>query len=230
MFTRRSFFSRIPRYVAVLITIGLLIITGVVMYFYTKYQEKWLMALVVVLTLAFVLSMNAMVARFAVFKPKARKFPKEYYEIQTFSEIESRLVKAGFKKTNRQFGEGFIKIEGTVAYKILLVEKSELYFDKDDSGSQEPTKGINRCTKLVGFEIFFENSADVLKRIPDFSFKGDKVLYEGFYVDKEKGYIIEANKIDVEPHIEEYNRLIEILGFTKKEYVEEETKGKKNGK
>lgn len=226
MFGRKPFLLTIPRYLTVIITIALLAITGVVMYFYTKYQEKYLMVLVVVLTLMFVLSMNTMVSRFAVFKMKAPKYPKGYYEVMSVSTIESNLLKAGFEKTNRQFGEGFIKIEGRTAYKVLLVEKSEKYFGQEKDNNQKPTKGIDKCNKLIGFEIFFENKDEIKKRIPDFSFKGEKILYEGFYLDNEINRLVEANKIETEPHQEEYKRLKEIIGFKEEEYIEEEPKRK----
>ncbi len=225
MFGRKPFFYRIPRYILVLITLVLLVLSGVVMYFYTVNQNPLLMTLTIILTILFVISMNATISRFAVFKPKPIKYPKAYYEGKSFLELDQTLTKQGFNRNSQAFGEGFIKIEGKTAYKVLLVDRPDIYFDPDKKEvKQKPTKGIEKCTRLIGFEIFFKTNDEVLKRIPDFSFKGDKVLYDGFYFDEEKNQLVEANKIDVAPHNEQYKRMIEILGLKEIEKKEDGTK------
>lgn len=221
MLGRNSFFNRIPKLATIVITFLLMIVSGLVMYLYTVTQNTLYMALTIVCTIMFVFSMNATIARFATFKMKPPKFPKAYYKLPTIATLESRLVRAGFTKTNRQFGIGFIKIEGKTAYKLLIVENADIYFAPDkQKESQKATKGIEKCNELVGFEIFYDITEEVLRRIPDFSFKGDRVLYEGFYADKEKDLLVEANKIEVDNHIDAYNRLMAILEFEKSDYVE----------
>lgn len=184
------------------------------MYLYTIKQNQLWMVLTIVCTILFVFSMNTTISRFAVFKPKPVKYPKGYYEPRSFAELESALLKQGFNNSHMPFGEGFVKIEGKTAYKVLLVEKPDLYFDPEKKEvQQKPTKGIEKCNRLVGFEIFYNTTESHLKRLPDFSFKGDKVLYDGFYFDYDANQIIEANKIDVSPHNEQYERLKTLLNF-----------------
>lgn len=217
MFNRKSFFAKLPKWACFLITLGIMVITGVLMFLYVKYQEKYLMTLVIIFSVLFVISMNLLVARIAVFKPKPIKYPQAYYSGDGVATLESKLKNQGFKVVKRSFGTGFIKIENKVAYKILLVEDPDKYFNNDDDTTQETTKGIDKCKRFVGFEIFYEKTEEVIKRIPDFSFKGDKILYEGFLYDASTDTYIETNKIDTTPHEEYYNRMMEFVGFVKKE-------------
>lgn len=227
MFNRKPFFMRIPRFLLVIITLVLMLLSGITMYYYTVYSKSWLMALVIILTIMFIIAMNTTISRFAVFKMKPPKYPKAYYRAMSFSTLDSALQKEGFSRTSQSYGEGFIKIEGKTAYKVLLVDKPDIYFDPDKKEvKQKPTKGIDKCTRLVGFEIFFRLNDEVTKRIPDFSFKGDKVLYDGFYLDEEKNLLVEANKIDAGIHQEAYERLKEILNLEEVVYKEPEKKKK----
>ncbi len=205
--------SRISKKLSIIITITSLLITAGLVWIYVLHpDQKWLMGFIMVMSVVFVLSMNLMISKIAVFKPKPIKYPRGYYKGQKMGSLENKLVKAGFKASPRQFGIGFIKIEEKTAYKIILIKNAESYFNQSNE-KQTPTKGIDKCTEFVGFEIFYDVTEEVAKRLPDFSFKGDNVLYEGFYYDPEFDVIVEANKIDPENHLESYNHFKEILEF-----------------
>lgn len=204
--------SRISKKMSIVITITSFVILALLMWLYVLYPKKWLMVFVIIMSVVFVLSMNLMISKVAVFKPKPAKYPKGFYKGQTMGSLESKLVKSGFKANPRQFGSGFIKIEGKTAYKIILIKNAESYFNQGDE-KQTPTKGIDKCNEFIGFEIFYDVTEEVAKRLPDFSFTGDNVFYEGLYYDPEYDVIVEANKIDAKSHTNSYQHFKGILGL-----------------
>lgn len=217
MFGQNRWFNRIPKKVFIIITILIFLLEVGLIFVYSKYPEKPLMVAIMVLSVLFVISINALVTRIAVFKPKKIKYPQEYYHGISYLKMESKLLSAGFTKTPRSFGASFIKIENKTAYKILLISSYEKYFNNEEKDDTKPTKGIEKCTSFIGFEIFFKYNEMVLERLPDFSFKGPNVLYSGFFYHEETDTLVECNKLNPEPHEEIYNKFISTLSLTKKD-------------
>ena len=122
--------SRISKKMSIVITITSFVILALLMWLYVLYPKKWLMVFVIIMSVVFVLSMNLMISKVAVFKPKPAKYPNGFYKGQTMGSLESKLVKSGFKANPRQFGSGFIKIEGKTAYKIILIKINYFLFIK----------------------------------------------------------------------------------------------------
>ena len=174
-------FQKLPKKVFVIITVLVFLIQIGLILLYMKYPTKPLMVGIMIVSILFVVSINALVSRVAVFKPKKIKYPQEYYYGVSYLKLESKLLSTGFSKTNRSFGASFIKIDKQTAYKIVLISDYEKYFGNDDKDDSKPTKGIEKCSKFIGFEVFYKYNEVVLQRLPDFSFKGPNVFYNGLY-------------------------------------------------
>lgn len=227
MFGQSSWSKRISKKVLAIITLVLFLGEIGLIVLYMKYPEKPVMIGIMVMCILFMIAINTLVAKIAVAKEKKITYPRNYYNGISFLTLESKLKSAGFIKTQRVFGESFIKIEGKTAYKILLVENPDKYFDNTEE-KESKIKGLDKCNKFIGIEIFYKLNETVLTRIPDFSFKGEKILYSGYFYHEESDTLVEANAIDVSPHEVEYNRFKEILGLTLKEnpFKESETEKK----
>lgn len=204
-------YKPLSRRTTIIITISsFLILVGLICLYIFKLNEQWLMILIMIMSVVTMVSLNSMISKLVVFKPRKIKYPKEYYEGAGYTALEARLNRSGFKMTSKQYGSGFIKIEGKTAYKVILIENDDRYFNQAQS-NDKPTKGIDKCEEFVGFEIFLNPTEASLKRLPDFSFTGDNVFYTGFYLDRENNLLVEANKIDPKLHNESYLHLKEML-------------------
>lgn len=201
----------------IIITIAsFVILVGLICLYIFKLNEKWVMVLIMIMSVVSMVSLNSMISKLIVFKPRKINYPKGYYEGQNYTMLEAKLNKAGFKMTSKAYGSGFIKIEGKTAYKVILIENDERYFNQGES-NEKATKGIDKCEEFIGFELFLKPTDDSLKRLPDFSFSGDNVFYTGFYYDLENNLLVEANKIDPKNHLQSYLHLCEMLGLNEKE-------------
>lgn len=210
-------FSKIPKKVFIIITVLVFLIQIGLIFLYMKYPTKPLMVAIMIVSVLFVITINALVSKIAVFKPKKIKYPQEYYYGVSYLKLESKLLSAGFNKTSKNFGASFIKIDKETAYKILLISDYEKYFNNDEKDDSKPTKGIEKCTKFIGFELFYKYDEKVLTRLPDFSFKGPNVFYNGFFYHEETDTLVECNKQNPEQHTDIYNKFITILGLVKKD-------------
>lgn len=206
-------FKPLSRKNTIIITIvSFVVLIGLICLYVFKLNEKWLMVLIMIMSVVSMVSLNSMISKLIVFKPRKQLYPKGYYEAQGYEALEAKLNKAGFKMTSKQYGSGYIKIEGKTAYKVILIENDDRYFNQGQS-NDKPTKGIDKCEEFIGFEFFLRPTEASLKRLPDFSFTGDNVFYTGFYFDSENNMLVEANKIDPKLHNDSYLHLKEMLGL-----------------
>ena len=65
--------------------------------------------------------------------------------------------------------------------------------------------------------MFYKYNESVLQRLPDFSFKGPNVFYNGFFYHEETDTLVECNKQNPESHQEIYEKFISMLGLEKKD-------------
>lgn len=206
--------TKITKKQSILITILLfLLLIGSIFLYILKYSEQWLMIIIMILSVCSMISLNGMITKLVVFKPKKIKYPKCYYKGLNYTALETKLNKNGFKMTSKNYGAGFIKIDGKTAYKVILIENDERYFNQEDTSKDKPTKGIDKCSEFVGFEIFLNPIENTLNRLPDFSLTGENIFYTGFYLDKEKNILVECNKINPNEHLESYLKLKEYLSL-----------------
>lgn len=194
----------------IITVVSFLALIGFVCLYIFKISEQWVMIFIMILSVVSMVSLNSMISKIIVFKPKKINYPKAYYKKQNYASLEAKLIRSGFKMTPKQFGAGFIKIEGETAYKVILIENDDRYFNQSQT-KDKPTKGIDKCSEFIGFEFFLKPTEQSIKRLPDFSFTGENVFYTGFYYDEVNGHLVEANKIDPKSHNESYAHLKEML-------------------
>lgn len=213
--------AKITKKQSILITIILfLLLIGSIVLYVLKCNEQWLMIIIMILSVCSMVSLNGMITKLVVFKPKKIKYPKCYYKALNYTALEAKLNKNGFKMTSKNYGAGFIKIEDKTAYKVILIENDERYFNQEDKTKDKHTKGIEKCTEFIGFEFFLNPIESTLERLPDFSFTGDNIFYTGFYLDKGNNNLVECNKIDPKEHLDSYLKLKEYLSL---EEINEDT-------
>lgn len=155
------------------------------------------------------------ISRTFKYKPKPRKFTTKEYSLESFDQLSTTLKKQGFKESHNDFGLGYIKIIDKVAYKVVLIKDYEKYFNQDpNKKTGNPTPGIEKCTKFIGFEFFNSNEDVIVDKVVDFTFQGENVYYAGFYYDEAEKKLIEANYLEPnEHHLQNYNYLKTILAL-----------------
>jgi hypothetical protein len=171
----------------------------------------------VIFFLLFTLLMQSFMFRMFKYKPKKEKYLEKYYYHVAELDLVSRLKKANFIFKKNKFGYVAVKVDNKTCYKVTIVDSPQIYLSDDENKVEDtPTKGIEYCTELVGFEFYTKDELDLYKKACMLSFANEKVLYESFLYDKENNRLIEANAIDPLNHVESYKKLQEILGL---EYI-----------
>lgn len=190
------------------------VICGIVVYLTTFLNNKT--ATLIILMILFIFTGTVFeVAISKSFMNKAIK--KEYHEVTHEIVLYDDMVKSlrdnAFNSHKMSYGTSFIKIIDDVAYKVIFINDVNKYkepLESDKNGTK--TKGLDDCKRFIGFEIFFDYDEDILDKMRDFSFCGEKVYYEGFYVTDNS--LIEPNHVEpLEEFIDNYNMFKEILGI-----------------
>ncbi len=147
------------------------------------------------------------------FKKKDETIINSYYFDKSI--LESNLRENKFNSTKTSYGKVFIKVEGTQAYKVIVIEDCDKYVKASEEKIQSKSvKGLSECTTFIGLEIFLELDETISERINNFSFQSEKIYYQALYMVDD--YIVEPNYITPEPqHIESYKYMHDILQFNK---------------
>ncbi|MGM9972251.1 MAG: hypothetical protein ACI35W_07565 [Anaeroplasmataceae bacterium] len=196
-----------------LLFLGFTLLSALMVYVFTFINNKTITLILLIILFL----ITGTLFELAITKSLTRK-PKENYneiihEFVSYEEMVNSLRENKFNSHKLSYGETFIKIIDETAYKVIFIKDLEKYLEpteKDKLGSN--TKGLDDCKRFVGFEIFYDYDDDMKIKMRNFSFCGDKVLYEGFYVTENE--IVEPNYI--EPSLEfkdDYEKLKEILGI-----------------
>jgi hypothetical protein len=174
----------------------------------------------VIFFLLFTLLMQSFMFRMFKYKPKKEKYLEKYYYSIAELDLVSRLTKANFTFKKNKFGYVAVKIVNKTCYKVTIVDDVKVYLSDDQNKVEDkPTKGIEYCTELVGFEFYTKDEEDIFKKASMLSFSNDKVFYESYLFDEQNNRIVEANAIDCSIHKESYQQLQNILGLV---YIGEE--------
>ncbi len=145
-------------------------------------------------------------------KPKHYKKANHPFDVDNFAD---KLIKNGYTQKSTRFGFGFMKIIGKTAYKIVCITDANEYLkpaeeltEEENKKQKAETPGLSKCTRFVGFEVFLDHNQKVLERLPDFSFQGKNIFYEGFYYDGDTKNLVEVNVIKPD---EEFRAAVETL-------------------
>lgn len=145
------------------------------------------------------------------YRPKPIKCEERKYEKKI--DFDEALKNNGFTLRNRYIGRSYIKIEGKVAYKVVIINDSSKYFENVEEPKDDKLKDkLDKCDKFMGLEIFINPDEVIEKRIIDFSIQGEKVYYTAIMrVDDSyvcKNYIEPSNE-----HKENFDYLFKLLGL-----------------
>lgn len=160
--------------------------------------------------LAMSLSLNEITSRM-VNKKFANKFsnPKEYLLEDNLDALKE------FTSNKVNFGYTYLYIHNKVAYKVVIVENNDLYFNNQEKSSVT-NKKIDQCTKFFGFEIFNEVDEAVIKKLELYSFQSDKIFYTAFY--KKDNMLVQPNyEQPRDIHIEDFNYILNKLRMVENE-------------
>lgn len=155
------------------------------------------------------------------YKAKPQKYETIEYEFKQ-DNFDELLKKRGYKPRVTPYGISYLKIEGINAYKVVLIRNFEKYFNQEQENTKEqPTeKGLEKCKKFFGFEIFFKYDEDTLRKIPDFNLQGDWVYYSGLYAKDD--LIICPNYLAPNDTFKDmYNKVLDDLNLEVKTKIEE---------
>lgn len=184
----------------------------VVLYIFSIINDYVLMAGCVISFLGMSLVLNEITSRI-VSKKFENKFsnPKEY--ILT-SSLESSLE--GVLCSDFNFGKTYLYINNNIAYKIVLVNNNDLYFNDNKQNSNVTDKRIEKCTSFFGFEIFSEVDEAIIKKLELYSFQSEKIFYTAFY--KKDNLLVQPNyETPRDEHIESFKHILEKLRMVENE-------------
>lgn len=171
--------------------------------------------LTVILVILFIII--TFLVQYATFRSyNAKNKQKIKYDTKTYEttmDLSEALKNRDFKRKDRHYGDSYIKIDGDVAYKVVLINDINAYYDHESDQNYEADKRLDSCKQMIGIEIFNEVSKEALDRIPDYSFEIDKVYYTALVAKEDNKYIC-LNYINPnDAHKEYVDNLIDALGL-----------------
>lgn len=147
------------------------------------------------------------------YKPKQEQAnPKKYKTDYNLTEV---LRKNKYKERERAYGVSFIKIAKPNAFKVTLVADAETYFNPEAQPATEGEKELDKCDRMIGFEIFLNYREEDIVKFKDYSIQGKNIYYTCFYkLNEDSNEYICANYLAPdENHKRNYDSLMEELGF-----------------
>ena len=182
----------------------------------TQLEAPWTTVVIVLLAIIFIyMTIAIQIVSTRTFKYKPKKVNYEIKEfVLTNDNIEAAIKGKGYKKRTVPYGLSFIKVVGVNAYKIVLISDKVKYFEPNDESNLPAEKGLDKCKKFIGFEIFLDYDEGVLSKLVDFNIQGDNLYYGGFYLEDNK--LICPNYVEPNEYFNDlYNTIITDLGITK---------------
>ena len=176
----------------------------------------WNKMVVVLIVIGFILlTLLVQYASFKTFQYKKKiKYPVKSYIFN--GDIEKLLIDKGFKERKTNHGLSYLLIKNKVAYKVVLVDDSEKYFEPVEEKNVPKNKELDNCKSFIAFELFYNITSDLERKIVEFSIQGDKVYYTAF-TKTDDGFYCHNYLEPLGVHIDNYNELINILGFQEKQ-------------
>lgn len=172
-------------------------------------------ALTIVLVIVFIFI--TFLVQYATFKTyngrqqRKIKYPTKLYN--TDLELSKALDDSGYKKTKREYGFSYLKIDHKIAYKVVLIDDINKYYNHTEDDNYEADKRLDSCKMMIGLEIFNEVNEEALRKIPDYSFEVKNVYYTALVLREDGSYVclnyIEPN----EYHKEAFENIFKDLGL-----------------
>ena len=168
------------------------------------------------------------------YKPRTKKLPTKEY----LSDIDLRgLADKGFSYTEREYGYTAIKIVGRNAYKITVVEDSNLYYHPTKEENGKPNKALDKCNNhmknLIPFsnlelEVMFNNFKEymIIGGMPNIvntfvtndNYSGTLKMQKQILLDYKEDITKYANGLDHGKILNVYNKIPVFLGKDNKKF------------
>lgn len=156
-------------------------------------------------------------ASFRTFQYKHKvKYPEKEYLFD--GDLAKLLKEKNFKARKTNYGESYLLIANKVAYKVVLVNDIEKYFEPIEERNTPKNKELDKCESFIAFEIFYEMNDDLKRKIVEFSIQGEKVYYTAFSKTDSGFYCYNYLKPEG-IHEADYNELLNLLEFKETEAV-----------
>ncbi len=176
--------------------------------------------MIITMTVMFVLlTITIQAASFKSFRYR----PKKNYIVKKYvnsNDLYGKLVDLNFDLRERAYGKSYIKIEGKSAYKVVLISDPNGYFHHEDEpeSNQDDKLGekLDKCNTFTAIEIFLNTNSEVKEKISDFTIQVEKIYYTAFEKADDDTFICYNYEKPNDKHKDDYNHLLDILGFSEK--------------
>ena len=168
----------------------------------------------VIMVIGFVLmTFLIQAASYKTFKYNPKKEPANPKCYTTEYDLLEVLRKNKYKERKRSYGLSFLKIQKPNAFKVTLVTDSEAYFNPEEQDNSEGDKELDKCDRMIGFEIFLNYKEEDIIKFRDYSIQGQNIYYTAFYQIDNFKYVC-ANYLEPEEnHKRNFEALLEELGL-----------------
>ena len=155
----------------------------------TFLKDPWTTVVIVILAIVFIymtIAIQVVSTRTFKYKPKKQNYLVKEYVLND-ENIDKVIKSKGYKARNVAYGVSYIKIVGTNAYKIVVIKDKEKYFEPvEENDNAKAEKGLDKCKRFIGFEIFVDYDEEALSKLVDFNIQGNNIYYGGLYKDGNK--------------------------------------------
>ena len=169
----------------------------------------------VVLIISFLLTtMFLNGAIFKVFEYKHKKYNTVQHKFKGLEYMHEALNDFTINRLN--YGTVYSKVIDKCAYKITYISDYKLYQEQEEKETYAKTPGIDKAKWMVGLEIFMGLNDDLEKKLPLYSLSGEKLYYEGFYLDNDN--IISLDHVEPLSNMaDKVNKIYERIGIYEEE-------------
>ncbi len=154
-------------------------------------------ATMIILVVLFIISgfiFQTAVSKSMIIKQEKRKYTPITNESISIESTIALLREEKFSSHKMSFGTSFTKIVNDTVLKVTFINDTNKYFNSNNEEIGSNVAGINEAKRFLGFEIFSDVNDELISKIGDFSFNGEKVHFEGFYIKDD--LLIEANYLE----------------------------------
>lgn len=197
-----------------LILIFVFLILGILfIYLTTKVDENLSKVFLVITIIDFILlTFSIQSLGFKSFKPKKINYPQKDYKSQfEYNQLDNVLIKNGFQRDERIYGNSYLYINDKTAIKVTLIDDFNSYFNNENNRDNGANKSLEKCNKFVGLEIFKEVDEVNLDKIPLFTIQGKNVYFTALLYQDNKLFKCLNYELPQEDFIDAYNKVFEIL-------------------
>lgn len=144
-------------------------------------------------------------------KMNAKLYNPKAYSIDSIDNIKDKLMNVKASSTKYDYGNSFLFIKDNIAYKVVIINKHEVYFNNENKSNKTNNK-LNECKLFYGFEIFLNSNDEIIKKIQLYSFQTEKVYYTGFYSNSDNELIQANYEEPSDIHKSNYEYLLNLIG------------------